>query len=102
MSKIIRRSGARDLPPSVDRVSSAVIVENRHPRVGEILKIASPAGVLLSVRVTEITPDADGWIGWGEVQPGFEQQLRAAGVPAWGPRDMMRIFEWQVVRQGDI
>ena len=71
MSRIIRRSGARDLPPSADRVCSAVIVESRHPKLGEMLNIASPAGVLLRVKVTEITPDAGGWIGWGEVQPGM-------------------------------
>lgn len=98
MSRIIRRSGARDLPPSADRVCSAVIVESRHPKLGEMLNIASPAGVLLRVKVTEITPDAGGWIGWGEVQPGNEKLLREAGVPSFGDEDLMRIFDWQVVK----
>jgi hypothetical protein len=98
--RTIRRSNARDLPPSADAPASAVIVKSardRAPVPGERLQILAPCGVELTVRVTSVEPDDTGWIGWGDVMPGGEAQLRAAGVPL-SDAAPMRIFSHQVVR----
>ena len=98
--RTIRRSNARDLPPSADAIISAVIVKSakdRAPASGDKVQILAPCGVELTVRVTSVEPDDTGWIGWGDVLPGREPQLRAAGVPL-ADAAPMRIFSHQVVR----
>ncbi len=64
--------------------------------MGEILRVAAPCGIDLDVRLTEVEPHGDGWIGWG-VHPGpVDGLLRPLGVPPCDPRTPMRVFDWQV------
>lgn len=97
--RTIRRSNARDLPPSADAPTSAVIIKHGRdlpPAVGNQLQILAPCGVSLRVRVTSIEPDDTGWMGWGEVLQGSESEIKDAGVPS-GPNSPMRIFSHQVI-----
>lgn len=96
--RTVRRSGARDLPPSADS-TPVVIISPARPSAGEIIGVMSPAGVALRVRVTEIVRDVNGWIGWGDVLPGLERELRQAGVPESGSDARMRIFDWQLLKE---
>lgn len=96
--RTIRRSGARDLPPSADRVMPVVIVTPPHPSPGEVVSIMSYAGIPLRVKVSEISLDDTGWVGWGDVLPGNERALREAGVPDCGSSTRMRIFDWQLLQ----
>lgn len=96
MSTIIKRSGARALPPSADHVRSEVTVVRRLPAQGAVLAVIAPCGVTLQVRVKEITALEEGWIGWADVLAGREKELLQAGVPACSSETPMRIFSWQV------
>lgn len=95
--RTIRRSGARDLPPSVDDVRSSVTVQQAtHPKPGDVITVFVPCGIDMRVRVSEITPDPEGWMGWAMPIDDAGQPLRALGVPI--ERNYpMRIFEHQVV-----
>jgi len=96
MSTIIKRSGARPLPPAADHVRSEVVVIRRTPAAGALLSVMAPCSVLLRVRVKKTTSLDEGWVGWADVLPGREKELQAAGVPADKCDTPMRIFSWQV------
>lgn len=95
--RTIRRSGARDLPPSADSVKSAVRIQSAsHPKLGDIITILAPCGINIRVRVTEITPDAEGWTGWALMVDDLSRELRALSVPG-DINSQVRIFDHQVV-----
>lgn len=96
---MIRRSGARDLPPSADHVRSQITVASTAPRPGTALTVMAPCGVRLCVRVREAEMVDKEWIGWADVMPGKEKDLLSAGVPAEMKSVPMRIFSWQVCKQ---
>lgn len=97
MSKTIRRSSARNLPPSADGFVPPVISSDVAPKAGTQILVMAPCGVALKVRVREAQADSLGWAGWADVISGKEQDLRDAGVPTCDSDLPMRIFSWQVV-----
>jgi hypothetical protein len=102
-ARTIRRSGARDLPPSADSVASSVVSQpagRALPSVHEIVEVQTFSGVKVRARITDVEPVSDGWIGWGEQISDADSLFKSAGVPPCGPSDLIRLFDWQVTRQG--
>lgn len=104
-SRTIRRSVARDLPPSADAPRSSVtftLAGSALPTPGSEMSVATFCGVRIRALIESVDPEeGGGWSAWGRVLPGFEQQLKAAGVPAAGPDDKIRIFDWQIIKQAN-
>lgn len=102
--KTLRRSSARDLPPSADRVVSSVTSTPAGaalPKRGDILRVQTYSGVVVRARIVSVDAVAEAWLAWGEVLPGHDADLRANGVPPCGPSDLLRIFSWQVIKEGN-
>ena len=99
MASIIRRSGARDLPPSADSTSPSVVDLSSVPAPGKIVRMLAPCGAELDVRITEAERVEGGWIGWGVQVRDSDDALRALGVPPCGTNVPVRIFDWQVLNK---
>lgn len=99
MTRVIRRSSARDLPPSADNYTSdapAVVETRRMPRPDAMLRVTVPCGLTLRVKVVSAEPTETGWMGWAQQLDDASAEYRAFGVPA-PYTDNFRIYDWQVV-----
>ena len=102
--KIIRRSGARNLPPSADSHTVPVVMMSDGvgiPRKGTRLRVRAPCGVELQISMREAAPCEGGWIGWADVDASHDSALRDAGVPQREGDSPMRVFSWQVLSEGN-
>ena len=99
MGSVIRRSGARDLPPSADAEQSGVLDLSGVPTPGKIVRMLAPCGLELDIRITEAERIAGGWRGWGLQVKNSDDELRALGVPACGINIPVRVFDWQVLNK---
>lgn len=99
MASVIRRSGARDLPPSADAARSGVVDLSGVPTPGKTVKMLAPCGAVLDVRITAAERLDGGWNGWGLQIKDADDELRALGVPACGTSIPVRVFDWQVLNK---
>lgn len=98
--RVIKRSGARDLPPMADDLQPAIVVQpknNTLPGSGNLLKIKLPCDLQIDARVISVEHTDSGWIGWATQVGGDLADFRARGVPVTDLGEKFRIFSWQVV-----
>lgn len=104
-SRVIRRSSAKNLPPSADTYTGSVVVMSDGsgiPKCGTNLIVRAPCGMDLRVCIREASPCESGWDGWADVDPAHDSSLRALGVPQCDQRSPMRVFSWQVLQIGNM
>ncbi len=98
MSRVIRRSAAlRDLPPEADRAPDLPSVTST-PMKGARVRVRTFSGVEVDAILTEVRPDATGWIATARMtDPAQVPLLRRAGVPARSIDEHFTVFEWQLL-----
>jgi hypothetical protein len=95
--RVIRRSGARDLPPAADAPISPPAVTST-PVVGARVRVRTFCGVTIDALIREMRPDGVGWIATARMtDPRQIPLLKQAGVPARTIDEDFTVFDWQII-----
>jgi hypothetical protein len=97
MTRTIRRSAIRDLPPTADSPQAPPAVTST-PTQGARIKVKTFSGVTIDAVIRDVRNVGDGWIATARMTDHMQLALlRRAGVPAHAIDEDFTVFDWQVI-----